>query len=102
MKNKLYVKSHPKWKETPFAHIDSNITSVEKNLEMIGMLKNYYNVNPFPRHVSGYFNHCVKSVLIRSYFGLYSPVFSPNTGKYGPEKTPYLDTFNTLSAKFIK
>ena len=20
-------------------------------------------------------------------------VFSPNTGKYGPEKTPYLDTF---------
>ena len=22
------------------------------------------------------------------------PVFSPNTGKYGPEKTPYLDTFH--------
>ena len=25
-----------------------------------------------------------------------SPVFSPNTGKYGPEKTPYLDTFHTV------
>ena len=25
--------------------------------------------------------------------GPYSPVFSPNTGKYGPELTPYLDTF---------
>ena len=23
-------------------------------------------------------------------------VFSPNAGKYGPEKTPYLDTFNTV------
>ena len=22
-------------------------------------------------------------------------VFSPNTGKYGPGKTPYLDTFHT-------
>ena len=23
----------------------------------------------------------------------YFPVFSPNTGKYEPEKTPYLETF---------
>ena len=23
-------------------------------------------------------------------------VFSPNTGKYGPEKTPYLDTFHVV------
>ena len=40
--------------------------------------------------------------------GLYFPVFglnteiyfvfSPNTGKYGPEKTPYLDTFYTVIA----
>ena len=26
--------------------------------------------------------------------GLYFPEFSPNTGKYGPEITPYLDTFH--------
>ena len=25
--------------------------------------------------------------------GPYFPAFSPNTGKYGPEKTPYFDTF---------
>ena len=25
--------------------------------------------------------------------GPYFPVFGRNTGKYGPEKTPYLDTF---------
>ena len=25
--------------------------------------------------------------------GPYFPVFSPNTEKYEPEKTPYLDTF---------
>ena len=28
--------------------------------------------------------------------GLYFPVFSPNTGKYGPEITPYLDTFHAV------
>ena len=28
--------------------------------------------------------------------GPYNPVFSPNTGKYGPEKTTYLDTFHTV------
>ena len=26
----------------------------------------------------------------------YLSVFSPNAGKYGPEKTPYLDTFHTV------
>ena len=37
--------------------------------------------------------HCVKSVQIRSYFW---SVFSTNTRKYGPEKTPYLDTFHAV------
>ena len=27
---------------------------------------------------------------------LYLSVFSPNSGKYGPEKTPYLDTFHAV------
>ena len=31
--------------------------------------------------------HCLKSVQIRSFFWR----FGPNTGKYGPEKTQYLD-----------
>ena len=39
--------------------------------------------------------HCVKSVQIRSIF---SPIFSPNTGKYGPEITPYLDIFTKKSS----
>ena len=26
----------------------------------------------------------------------YFPVFGPNTGKYRPEKTPYLDTFHAV------
>ena len=30
--------------------------------------------------------HCVESVRIRSFFGPYFPAFSPNVGKYGPEK----------------
>ena len=29
--------------------------------------------------------------------GLYFPVFRPNAGKYGPEKTPYLVTFHAVS-----
>ena len=28
--------------------------------------------------------------------GPYFPVFNPNTGKYGPEITPYLDTFHAV------
>ena len=28
-----------------------------------------------------------------AFSGPYFLVFSPNTGKYGPENTPYLDTF---------
>ena len=29
--------------------------------------------------------------------GPYFPVFNPNTGKYGPEKSPYLDTFHSVN-----
>ena len=29
--------------------------------------------------------------------GPYFPVFSPNTGQYGPEITPYLDTFHAVT-----
>ena len=28
--------------------------------------------------------------------GPYFPVFSPNTGEYGPEKTPFLGTFHAV------
>ena len=30
--------------------------------------------------------------------GPYFPVFSPNTRKYGPEITSYLDTFHAVNA----
>ena len=40
--------------------------------------------------------HYVKSIQIQSYFWFVFPVFSPNTGKYGPEIAPYLDTFHTV------
>ena len=60
--------------------------------------------------------HCVKSVQIRSYFwSIFScirteiqerftieiSVLSPNTGKYGLEITPYLDTFHTVKRLHI-
>ena len=31
--------------------------------------------------------------------GPYSPVFSPNTGKYGPDITPYFDIFYAALTK---
>ena len=37
--------------------------------------------------------HCAKNVQIRSFFW---SSFSPNMGKYGPEKKPYLGTFYTV------
>ena len=39
-------------------------------------------------------SHCVKIVQIRSFFW---SVFIPNTGKFGPEKTPHLDNFHAVS-----
>ena len=32
----------------------------------------------------------------------YFPVFSPNTGKYGPEITPYLNTFHAVHVKMVE
>ena len=41
-----------------------------------------------------YSTHCVKCVQMRSFFWF---VFSPNAGKYGPEKTPFMDTFHIVT-----
>ena len=43
-------------------------------------------------------NHYVKSVFCGPNF----PVFGLNTVKYAPKKTPYLDTFQTVSLSVIK
>ena len=32
----------------------------------------------------------------------YLPLFSSNTGKFGPEKTPYLDTFHEVKIQHMK
>ena len=39
---------------------------------------------------------CVKTVQIRSYFWSVFSYIQSNTGKYGPEITPYLDTFHAV------
>ena len=64
--------------------------------------------------------HCVKSVQIRRFFCSvfsrirteygeilrilslrYLSVFSPNAGKYGPEKTPYLNNFHAVKGTSV-
>ena len=42
--------------------------------------------------------HCVK-VWKYAFFSGPLPVFSPNAEKYGPDKTPYLNTFHTVWKK---
>ena len=44
-----------------------------------------------------FFGHSVKSVQIQSFFwSVFSCIFGLKTGKYGPGKTPYLDTFHAV------
>ena len=62
-------------------------------------------------------HHCVKSVQMRSFFWsvfsrirteygemlriiVYVFVFSPDAEKYGPEKSPYLDTFRAVHVSY--
>ena len=40
--------------------------------------------------------HLLKSVQNGVISGPYFPVFGLNTGKHGPEITPYLDTFHAV------
>ena len=47
--------------------------------------------------------HCVKIAQIRSFFWSVFHIFlysDPNSGKYGPEKTPYLDIFHAVMHLF--
>ena len=37
----------------------------------------------------------------RVFSGPYFPVFGMNTGKYGEQKTPYLDTFHTVKIFWV-
>ena len=54
----------------------------------------FSNMSSYRDYCVGY--HCVKSVQYGVFSGPYFPAFGLNTGKYGPEKTPYLDTFHAV------
>ena len=44
-----------------------------------------------------YINYSRTDAVIITFFILYILYISPNTGKYKPEITPYLDTFHAVS-----
>ena len=44
-----------------------------------------------------YFHTAWKVSKYGAFSGPHFPAFSPNTGKYGQEKTSYLDTFHAVS-----
>ena len=41
-------------------------------------------------------NTAQKVSKYKVFSGPYFPLFSPNKGKYGPEKTPYVDFFHAV------
>ena len=68
-----------------------------------------YSILQYQFFINLLFKLCVKSVKIRSFFwSVFSRirteygeirsnhVFSSNAGKYGAEKTPYMDTFHAV------
>ena len=61
----------------------------------------YINSNQLLLPSGSEFDYYNLTVQIRSFSGPYFPVFSPNTGKYAPEITPYLDTFHAVSVFII-
>ena len=54
----------------------------------------FSNMSSYRDYCVGY--HCVKSVQYGVFSGPYFPAFGLNTGKHGPKKAPYLDTFRTF------
>ena len=66
-----------KWNDTDLSWVPQCFEIVTKVLEPHRLIELKHTFSDI---------HCVKSVQIRS-------DFNPNTGKYGTEITPYLDTF---------
>ena len=73
--------------KTPFVLILENYKMVSLKFLWPGHLKRIAEAS----------NHCVKSVQIRNFFWSIFSIFSRNARKYGPEKTPYLDTFHAVN-----
>ena len=68
----------------------------EKNIYLIDHSRKIksHHLNRGKVHLNKKGSHCVKVFKYGVISGPYFPVFNPNTGKYGPEITPYLDTFH--------
>ena len=61
-------------------------------LSVIKELKNNKSTGPSSIHS----NTAWKVFICGVFSGPYFPIFSQSTGKYGPEKTSYLDTFHAV------
>ena len=79
--------------------IHNNIKNVFSLENIIRVIKKW-NGEKCPWRICKRYLHCVKSVEIPSFFwSVFSCIqtkYGDSLGKYGPEKTPYLDTFHTV------
>ena len=72
--------------------------SITWNLSFLAFLEKNIVIWP-PRGPFALHEKCpnMEFFLVRIFpYSEYLSVFSPNAVKYGPEKTPYLDTFRTV------
>ena len=90
-------------------HVETN--DITNNVNFLANIKKIFKEACKESPSTSIAFHCVKIVQIRSFsnpyfaaFGLNIQIYctcSPNTGKYGPEKTPYLDTFYAVFSSII-
>ena len=89
------------YKRTTMPNCDFNFNKVAKQTTSEHRYKEdmylgTYEISTMELSLVGIFSNPWKVSKYGVFSGPYFPVFSPNTGKYRPEKTPYLDTFHTV------
>ena len=69
--------------------------SLPPRIFLVIVLPHIYESNPYLRYITLLVvaDTAKKVSKCEFFFGQYFPVFSPNMGKHGPERSLYLDTF---------
>ena len=72
-------------------------SSYENFHQEIETLNSIFTPSSYPQNFVNQFNRNVNITRkLSKYRVTFRPYFSPNIGKYGPEATPYLDTFHAV------
>ena len=89
---------HKHWLIETLFHRSFRLCSSYENFHQeIETLNSIFPPNSYPQNFVNQFNRNVNITRkLSKYRVIFGPYFSPNIGKYGPETTPYLDTFHAV------